>query len=280
MNRSKAALRLTAGLLTALTLVTPALAASGTVQADGGLRLREGASTSSAILSVLPNGSQVEVLASADNGWYQVSYQSLTGYVSGEYLAVDGTPAATCGRVTASVLNVRSGPSTDYELVDQLAGGTKVEILETCDGWYRLDQGYVSAEYVSIIDPNAQSAGQDLVDFAMTLLGSRYVYGGSSPSGFDCSGFVKYVCNQFGYSVNRTASDQMDNGVSVSKSELQPGDLVFFNNGNSSKRATHVGIYIGSNQFIHSSTYNVGVIISDMDSAYYTTGFVGGRRVV
>ena len=79
--------------------------------------------------------------------------------------------------------------------------------------------------------------------------------------------------------MNRTASSQMDNGVPVDRSQLQPGDLVFFNKGNPSKRATHVGIYIGGNQFIHASTPTVGVIVSDMDSAYYGTGFVGARRL-
>ena len=71
----------------------------------------------------------------------------------------------------------------------------------------------------------------------------------------------------------------MDNGTAVSKSQLQPGDLVFFNNGNSRKRATHVGIDIGGNQFVHASTPTVGVIVSDMNSAYYGTGFVGARRL-
>ena len=115
---------------------------------------------------------------------------------------------------------------------------------------------------------------------AEKYLGYPYVWGGSSPAtSFDCSGFVRYVCSQKGYSVNRTASAQMDNGTPVSYSQLQPGDLVFFNNGNSSKRATHVGIYIGNGQFVHASTSTTGVIISDMNSAYYTTGFVGARRL-
>ena len=88
------------------------------------------------------------------------------------------------------------------------------------------------------------------------------------------------ITQQFGYSLNRTCSGQLDNGTPVSMSELQPGDIVIFNKGNSSKRATHVGLYIGNNQFIHASTAKVGVIISKLSDAYYTTGFVGGRRIV
>ena len=123
--------------------------------------------------------------------------------------------------------------------------------------------------------------GKQAQDLAMQYLGYPYCYGGSSPSGFDCSGFVRYVYSQFGCSLNRTASAQMSNGTSVSMSELQPGDLVFFlKSGSGASRASHVGIYIGGGQFIHASTSSTGVIISDMDSAYYTTGFVGGRRIL
>ena len=150
------------------------------------------------------------------------------------------------------------------------------------DGWYQIEGGYVSSDYVAQVDAAVASAsgkGSEIAKYAQQYVGYPYVYGGSSPRGFDCSGFVTYVCKQFGHSVNRTASAQMDNGTAVSKSQLQPGDLVFFNNGNSRKRATHVGIYIGGNQFVHASTPTVGVIVSDMNSAYYGTGFVGARRL-
>ena len=83
------------------------------------------------------------------------------------------------------------------------------------------------------------------------------------------------------FSLNRSAAGQLDNGTPVSMSELLPGDLVLFKKaGTGSKRASHVGLYIGNHQFVHASTYGVGVIINDLSDAYYTTGFVGGRRVV
>ena len=203
--------------------------------------------------------------------------------MTGDYLKV--TEEKIYGQVVAGPLNVRSSPSADAEKVDSLAVGTIVEIEELiggAGGWYQIDGGYVSSDYVAQVDAAAASAagkGSEIAQFAQQYVGYPYVYGGSSPSGFDCSGFVTYVCKHFGYSVNRTASAQMDNGTAVSKSQLQPGDLVFFNNGNSSKWATHVGIYIGGNQFVHASTPTVGVIVSDMDSAYYGTGFVGARRL-
>ena len=117
--------------------------------------------------------------------------------------------------------------------------------------------------------------------YAKQFVGYPYVYGGASPKGFDCSGFVKYVYAHFGINMSRTASAQMSHGKSVSMSQLIPGDVVFFKKaGSSASRASHVGIYIGGGKFVHASTPGTGVIISSMSSAYYTSGFVGGRRLV
>ena len=263
--------------------------------------------TDSAVLTKLPHNSQVNVIDQPDAGWYHVSYKDMEGYVSADYLIVteDGeSPAAAPAAVPAAQsnaaptdqladvmyikvlqgpLNIRTGPSTDYDKVGQLSVGRTAEVVDVLDGWYQIETGYVCGDYVKEVDAaEAQNStkGQEIADYALQFLGYRYVYGGSSPSGFDCSGFTSYVYKQFGYKLNRSASDQLDNGVAVSRSELQPGDLVIFKKGSSSKRASHVGLYIGNNQFIHASTSKVGVIISRMSDAYYTTGFVGGRRIV
>ena len=133
---------------------------------------------------------------------------------------------------------------------------------------------------ISAEEASNSGKGSDMAEFALSLVGCPYVYGGNSPKGFDCSGFVKYVANYFGHTVARTASDQMENGTPVSWDELQPGDLVFFKkSGSSARRASHVGIYIGGGQFVHASTSRVGVIVSGMNEAYYTSGFVGARRL-
>ena len=180
-------------------------------------------------------------------------------------------------------INIRSGAGTDYEKVGSLKAGKVVTILGEVNGWYQIESGYVSADYVAIVDAAEvarSNKGQEIADFALQYVGYPYVYGGSSPKGFDCSGFTRYVYSQFGYSINCTASNQLYNGTAVSMSELQPGDLVFFKKaGTGSKRASHVGIYIGGNQFVHASTARVGVIVSNMSDAYYTSGFVGGRRL-
>lgn len=287
--------KLTAGLLAAAAMISPAFAVSGTVNADGGLRLRNGVGSGAAILTTLPNGVRVDVSGVTEEGWFQVAYNGVEGFVSGAYLELDEEEAGEAldvveepvyGKVTQGPLNVRNQPSTDASRVRQLSVGAVVKITETLDGWYAIDGGYVSADYIKIVDAAEAAApvsenGASVVEFAKQYLGRPYVYGGASPRGFDCSGFTMYVYSQFGVRIAHGASSQMNYGASVSRGELQPGDLVFFKkSGSGSSRASHVGIYVGGNQFIHASTYNVGVIISDLNSSYYAAGFVGARRLV
>ena len=120
--------------------------------------------------------------------------------------------------------------------------------------------------------PPSQYGG--VVGIAMQYLGIPYQWGGSSPStGFDCSGFTMYVFSRVGVSIPRTVSTQYGVGVAVSRSELQAGDLVFFNG------LGHVGIYIGGNQFIHSPHTGDVVKISAM-TGYYSSNYVGARRIL
>ena len=122
--------------------------------------------------------------------------------------------------------------------------------------------------------------GQKIANYALQYLGYKYVYGSESPSkGFDCSGLVYYTFGQFGYKLQRSASQQYkNNGTTIAKSDLKPGDLVFFSSNGST--VTHVGIYIGDNEFVHASTSDTGVIISNLTSAYYTKVWFGAKRIV
>jgi cell wall-associated NlpC family hydrolase len=111
-----------------------------------------------------------------------------------------------------------------------------------------------------------------VVGIAMRYLGTPYVYGGSSPSGFDCSGFTMYVFAQIGVSLPHYTVAQYSMGAPVSQSQLEPGDLVFFDG------LGHVGIYIGGGQFIHSPHTGDVVKISSM-SGWYAATYVGARRL-
>ncbi|MCB8815965.1 C40 family peptidase [Desulfosporosinus shakirovi] len=118
---------------------------------------------------------------------------------------------------------------------------------------------------------------KQVLNYASQFLGIKYVWGGTTPSpGFDCSGYVQYVYRNSGISLSRTSEQQFKNGISISKSDLKPGDLVFF--ATYSSGASHVGIYVGNNTMIHSSSG--GVSYDDMTSSYWAKRYLGARRVI
>ena len=119
--------------------------------------------------------------------------------------------------------------------------------------------------------PDARNGG--VVGIAMQFLGVPYVWGGASPSGFDCSGFSMYVYAQVGVSLPHHAASQYGMGTPVSKDQLQAGDLVFFNG------LGHMGIYIGGGQFIHAPHSGDVVKISSLSDSWYARTWVGARRI-
>ena len=263
---------------------------AGTVTADA-LRLRSTPAAEGEILATVSSGTNVVVLDEAEDGWYKVNYNSVEGYMSGEYLDV-ATKADTAlgyGKVDAdgSTLNMRAGASTSFGSLCSIPSGTVLELEGIYEGWYKVtyagNTGYVSSDYITITTEPATSTssalGEQIVALAKQYLGTPYVLGGNGPSSFDCSGFTKYIYAQFGYTLNRTATDQLQNGVSVSRDELQPGDLVFFKY-NTSKPVSHVGIYIGNGEFIHASTNRYMVQIDQMNTGHYANVFVYARRIL
>ncbi len=168
------------------------------------------------------------------------------------------TAAADTGIITAGVLNVRCAPAST--VIGHLSRGQNVSILGYSNDWCQVQYGdsigYVHGAYVDIQpetvpaaepapEAPAPTAGENILAYAKNFLGVPYVYGGSTPSGFDCSGFVKYVYAYFGISLPRTSYGQRNAGYAVSTSNLQLGDILVFDGGG------HVGIYAGNNTYIH-----------------------------
>ena len=255
------------------------------------LRLRAEASTTSSIVTTLDKSVAVAVLDDSIDGWYKISYDGQSGYVSADYLIIDQDNIfESYGRVNSDGVNVRSGASTDSGVLATVDDGAVVTVTAFQDGWYAVTcqygtEGYIRSDYLDLTSSNSSASSSSIVATARQYLGTRYVYGGASPSGFDCSGFTMYIYQQHGYSLPHTATGQWQSGLGTkvwSIGALQPGNLVFFNDParNAGKACSHAGIYIGDGQFIHSSSSRSnGVIISSLTSGYYNTYFVGGIHV-
>ncbi|MBS5943052.1 MAG: C40 family peptidase [Finegoldia magna] len=209
------------------------------------------------------------------------------------------------GYVKESV-NVRDKDSMDSNVVSVLEKGTKVSGIKG-EYWLKLSEGrYISVNYIqdSKVEPNQTKntevkdsykkdsnskvvrsneggSGSAVAQAAYNYLGERYVWGSAQPGvGFDCSGLTSYLYNKVcGISLYRNSAAQSNNGYPVSKSNLKQGDLLFFST-NGSGSISHVGIYVGNGKMIHASTPSTGVIISDIESNYYSNTFVTARRIL
>ncbi|MBQ4040623.1 MAG: SH3 domain-containing protein [Oscillospiraceae bacterium] len=275
------------------------------------VRFRSAPSLTSAIIRLLNKGAAVDVVAEVD-GWYKITYGGKTGYMSSDYITLSSdttssettkpetsTPSTSepdveamdeVGYVTGNYVRMRKGASTTDAIITLLNKGASVSITGKTGNWYQIkyngNVGYMSADYITIGEAPAVSdsyeLGKQIAEYTLQFNGSRYVYGGSSPAtGFDCSGLMYYVYGQFGYSIQRRASMQYAyNGVHVSRSELQPGDLVFFAGDGYENGVTHVGMYIGDNKFIHASTSSTGIIISSLGTSFYDDNLYGAKRIV
>ena len=252
------------------------------------LNVRAAASTDSERLGTLKKGTEVTIEETLD-GWYKVTASDLTGYVSAQYISLDGTVPEE-GMVLATTLNVRSGAGTSYSKVGTLRVGQTVTLLGKTGDWYKIStdklSGYVAAQYItSLEDMTSSPVGTAAAAMAVSLLGSRYVYGSAGPSAFDCSGLSYYIYKQLGYTLQRGSSGQYNNnGTFVSLSQAEPGDLIFFfdprfDGSGGRLPTTHMGIYVGNGQFIHASTTTYRVQYDNVYGSYYTPYIVGVKRI-
>ena len=281
---------------------------AGIVTGDS-LNVRESPNLAAKVLAQFSKGAKVKVIGYSDD-WYNVSYNDVAGWVYSEFLSVRDESIGT-GTINGEDVNVRSAPNLTAEVITRFDKGAKVEVFERSADWYRIGisddkYGWVFSKYIliresiasrGIVDDTvpdtgspavetpdnsqeAQTTQQKLIQYAKKYLGVKYVYGGASPKGFDCSGFVKYVYEHFSINLERTAEDQSKHGIRVKRENLQIGDLVFFDTNGGNNAIEHVGIYIGSGKFIHSSSGRTKhkVVISDMSDGFYNDCYMTARR--
>ena len=272
---------------------------SGLIKGDN-INLRSKPTKTAKVVGKLSN--KRVIILSKSGTWYKISYNGITGWVSADFISVTSKSTSTkkddtlYGVINKTDVNIRSKPTTTAKVVVKLSK-KKVTILSNSGNWYKISygktSGWVSKDFVSVsgesnssnlvaINRKATTIRSRLILYSRGFLGTRYVYGGSAPGGFDCSGFTSYVYKRFGIKIERTASAQAKQGKYVAKSKLQSGDLVFFKTDNSAKPVTHAGIYIGNGKFIHASSgkSKMKVTISSLSDSFYAKTYVTGRTFI
>ena len=233
--------------------------------AGSNVNLRSGPSTSHKKVAAASRGDKAYILG-LNNGWYKVIYKDSICYIRSDYLELTEIPYENKASSNSPKF-YRHGKSTGVApSAAALKGNTST--------------GTTAPSQPSIPGNSAPVTvtGSQILAEAKKYLGTPYVNGGASPAGFDCSGFVYYVLKQMGISPYRTPADQYRMGSSVSKSDLQPGDIVFFANTYASG-ISHVGIYAGNGQFIHAPNSRSTVSYSDLTSGYWAEHYHGARRM-
>ena len=222
------------------------------------------------------------------------------------------------GTINVETANVRETANASANIIGFLDYNDKVNITDENGEWYKITSGntsgYVNKKLITISDDNQISSrslteerksvqedttvnqenskssnntldntntGKQVAEYAKQYLGCSYVVGGKTPTtGFDCSGFTRYIYLNFGYTLGNTASSQTNVGKEISRESLQIGDLIlFYNEGKTS--IGHTGIYLGNGDFIHAANPQRGVVIDNLNTnSYYNERFVSARRIV
>ncbi|MDP4182763.1 MAG: SH3 domain-containing protein [Bacillota bacterium] len=220
------------------------------------VNLRESASTDALVLKTYNKGTTVKILSHTGN-WYKVSASDgAVGWIFTDFITVPSTSSTKSSSSTKTAKKTTSRGTEEDQQRDAAPQN--------------------SDDDTSSVSENRQA----LVAYAKKFLGVRYVYGGSSPNGFDCSGFVLYVFNHFGIDLERVAADQARQGSKVSRENLRPGDVIFFDTNGGRNYVNHAGIYIGDGMFIHASSGSNAhkVTISDLSEGFYSNAYMTGRR--
>ncbi len=284
---------------------------AGTVSATV-LNIRSGPSIMDDVIGTVSDKDIVVLIDAPEGDWYHVMFNGTEGYVSADYITnvLKAENFSASAEITCDWARMRERPDLTASVIGSYGKGTDMEVIGINNGWYKVKYlgrtGYVRSDLMQITGGYATESsaalgssssgssgngyyssggsaeGRKIADFALQFVGYPYIYGEESPStGFDSYGLVWYVYTHFGYSMCRTATTQYNNnGRVVDKSELEPGDLVFFKEYYGGNSIGHVGIYIGNGKFVHASTSTVGVIISELGSDNYTRRWYGAKRII
>jgi len=204
--------------------------------------------------------------------------------------SASGTPFYV--KINSGTLNMRKTATTSSNIVTKLAKGTAVTVHSQSNGWAKVTangkQGFVSSKYIApkaatksttAAKSTATAKPTDYrtkaISVAKSHKGVKYKWGGTTPKGFDCSGFISYSYKQAGVTLPRTAAEMYTKGTAVKS--LAPGDLVFYAT-SGGKKVTHVAMYIGNGQVIHSTT-SAGVSITSMNNSYWKARYIGSKRI-
>ncbi|QQP81393.1 SH3 domain-containing protein [Bacillus sp. TK-2] len=270
------------------------------------LNVRTGPSTSHTVLGSVNKGKTVQVVGEVQD-WFKINFNGGTGYVSKDFVTKGGstvsnetqqpttnnntTTVQTGGSyvVNTGALKVRTGPATYNAVIGGVTNGKVLNVTGAENGWYKINHngrtGYVSADFVKFVkggvnnvtnnvqQPTTGGDTSSIAGFARSLNHSPYRPSGTTPAGFDCSGFIHYVLNQTGHKGAR----QTVAGYWSSKTKTnnpQPGDLVYFQN-TYKPGPSHMGVYLGNGQFISAETTETGVRISSVSNSYWSKHLLG-----
>lgn len=243
----------------------------GNVTSEIGVSVRAEASQESDRLDMIDENTNV-IITGADGNYIKVLYGDdyKEGYVIDTGLEITGEWVEK-DEVHSEIIRV-----AEEEKARQAEAARKKAEEEAAARAAAAKKSSVGKTVAPTFSSNGSASGSSIVNTAMKYLGVPYVWGGSTPKGFDCSGFVQYVFRQNGVSLPRTAASQKSATPSISRSNLQPGDLVFFSNGGG---ISHVGIYIGNGNMVHAPHTGDVVKVSSINSSYYINHYAGATRV-
>ena len=238
------------------------------------VNFRKEANVDSDIIEELEIGSSVKVLE-VDGNWMKVKKGEDEGYIRSLYVS-DEAPVIEVEEPVVNNVETSNTQSNTNQNSTSSNNSTN-----SSNGQTQKPAKKPAQNNNSSYNPPASSTSsvQAVLNLAYSKIGCPYVWGAEGPNSFDCSGFTSYVFrNAVGVSIPRTSSAQSGYGRTVSKANLQPGDLVFFNTSGSG--VSHVGIYVGGGNMIHSPSTGKTVRVTSINSAYYSARFVTAKRVL